>query len=482
METTLDSDSDIHLYEQIAGEVRKQIDQCVLQTGDRLPSVRKLSQQKSVSISTVLQAYMYLEDMGVIEAKPQSGYYVRLRPRNLPPEPTIRRFAPKPAPVVNVVTLVEDLINAAHYADFVPLGAAVPSPELLPITKISKLYASIARSEIQSIARYEHPGGNIELRRQIALLAMDWGGVYSPEEVITTCAATEALNISLRSVASEGDTIAVESPCYFGILRVIEGLGMKALEIPTDPKSGISLESLEPAMKKGDVKAVVVVANFSNPLGCCMPDERKAALSAMAAKYRVPIIEDDVYGDIYFGAKRPRPMKSFDREGWIILCSSFSKTVSPGLRVGYTLPGRFFQEVYRAKITTSLASPTLPQLVMAKFLQTGGYEHQMRALRKAYSFQVQKVISAIGEYFPEGTKVTRPSGGFVVWVEFPEYVDSIVLHEQAMKNNISIAPGPIFSRKDEYRHFARLNAGYPWSDRFEQAFKRLGELARAMEK
>lgn len=473
-------DDDAHLYEQIANEIRRQIDQSVLQAGDRLPSVRKLSQQKSVSISTVLQAYMHLEDVGMIEAKPQSGYYVRLRQRNLPPEPTIRRFAPKPAPVVNVVTLVEDLINAAHYADFVPLGAAVPSPELLPITKISKLYAQIARSEIQSIARYEHPGGNIELRRQIALRAMDWGSVHTPDEIITTIAATEALNICLRAVAREGDTIAVESPCYFGILRVIEGLGMKALEIPTDPKSGISLESLEPVLKKGSIKACIVVPNFSNPLGCCMPDENKAALAAMAAKYRVPVIEDDVYGDIYFGEKRPRPMKAFDREGWIMLCSSFSKTVSPGLRIGYTFPGRFFEDVYRVKITTNLASPTLPQLVMAKFLQTGGYEHQMRALRKAYSFQVQRVIAAIGEYFPEGTKVTRPSGGFVVWVEFPDYVDSIRLHEEAMKKKISIAPGPIFSRKEEYRSFVRLNCGYPWSERFEQAFTTLGGLARNM--
>lgn len=471
---------DTHLYEQIANEIRKQIDQCVLQAGDRLPSVRKLSAQKNVSISTVLQAYMHLEDVGMIEAKPQSGYYVRLRQRNLPPEPTIRRFAPKPTTVVNVVTLVEDLINAAHYADFVPLGAAVPAAELLPINKLSKLYASIARSEIQSIARYEHPGGNIELRRQIALRAMDWGSTHSPDDVITTIAATEALNICLRSVAGAGDTIAVESPCYFGVLRVIEGLGMNVLEIPTDPKTGISLKHLEPAMKKGSVKACIVVPNFSNPLGCCMPDENKAALAQMAAKYHVPVIEDDVYGDIYFGAKRPRPMKAFDREGWVMLCSSFSKTVSPGLRIGYTLPGRFYQEVYRAKISTNLASPTLPQLVMAKFLQTGGYEHQMRALRKSYSFQVQRVIAAIGEYFPEGTKVTRPSGGFVVWVEFPEYVDSILLHEEAMKKKISIAPGPIFSRKDEYRHFVRLNCGYPWSERFEQAFKTLGEISRGM--
>lgn len=469
-----------HLYEQIAREIRSQIEHRVLKPGDRLPSVRKLSRQKGISISTVLQAYMNLEDVGVIEARPQSGYYVRQQFRNLPPEPSIQRFAPTAKSVKNVVTLVEDLINTYQYSDFVPLGAAMPAPDLLPITKISKLYASIARAEMHTIARYEHPSGNVELRRQIVLRAMDWGGLFAQDDVITTGAATEALNICLHAVAKSGDTIAVESPCYFGILRVIEGLGMKALEIPTDPKTGISLESLEPVMRKQQVKAVIVVANFSNPLGCCMPDEQKAKLASLAAEYEIPIIEDDIYGDIYFGSQRPRPIKAFDTDGWVMLCDSFSKTVSPGLRVGYTLPGRFFNEVYRLKIASTLASPTLPQLVMAKFLQTGGYEHQMRALRKAFAVQLQKTIAAVGEYFPEGTKVTRPLGGYVVWVECPPEVDAITLHGEAMRKKISIAPGPAFSKTEQYNNYIRLNCGYPWTERLERAVQVLGEIARAM--
>jgi DNA-binding transcriptional MocR family regulator len=473
--------TDTHLYEHIAREIRSHIERQVLQPGNRLPSVRQLSRQKNVSISTVLQAYMYLEDMGMIEARPQSGYYVRLQFRNLPPEPTIRRFSSAPAPVQNVVSLVEDLINTHHYADFVPLGAAVPAPELLPTAKVAKLYASEARSAINTIARYEHPSGNIELRRQIALRAMDWGGMITADDVVTTCAATEALHICLRAVAREGDTIAVESPCYFGILRIIEGLGMNVLAIPTDPRTGISLEHLEPAMRSGSIKACIVVANFSNPLGSCMPDEHKSALAEMADKYGIPVIEDDVYSDIYFGSQRPRPVKAFDKSGWVMLCSSFSKTVSPGLRLGFTLPGRFYDAVYRLKISTTLATPTLTQLVMAKFLQTGGYEHQMRTLRKACSFQVQKSINGVAEYFPAGTKVTRPLGGFVLWVEFPDYVDSVRLHTAAMREKISIAPGPIFSeREDAYRNFIRLNCGCPWTEPIESAFQTLGRLAGTM--
>lgn len=476
-----DGDKTVHLYERIAGEIRSQIERRILQPGNRLPSLRKLSRQKGVSISTALQAYMSLEDMGLVEARPQSGYYVRSRPRALPPEPAIRRFAPTPTEVVNVVSLVEDLINTYQYSDFVPLGAAMPAAELLPIGKISKLYASVSRTEMSMIARYEHPSGDAELRRLIALRAMDWGGTVAPDEVVITGAATEAINLCLRAVAKSGDTIAVESPGYFGILRVIEGLGMKALEIPTDPRSGIALESLEPIMRARAVQAVALVPNFSNPTGACMTEEAKARLATLAAECEIPIIEDDVYGDLYFsdvyGERRPRPVKAFDRDGWVMLCDSFSKTVSPGMRVGFVMPGRFFPAVYRLKISATLASPSLPQRVMARFLQTGGYEHQMRSLRKALARQMQKTIEAVGEYFPEGTKVTRPSGGLVVWVESPAGVDAIALHKAAMQEKISIAPGPVFSKTDAYHHHIRLNCGYPWSDRLENAIRTLGAIA-----
>jgi DNA-binding transcriptional MocR family regulator len=476
---------DTHLYERIALEIREQVQQRVLQPGDRLPSVRKMSEQKGVSISTVLQAYMHLEDMGLIDARPQSGYYVRQQVRNLPPEPTIRRFSLAPTAPANMISLVEDVINAAQYADFAPLGGACPAPELLPLNKIAKLFASIARTEVATISRYEPSVGNMELRRQIVLRAMDWSvtqkngaaNVYSPEDVIITCGATEAINLCLRAVATKGDTIAVESPCYFGVLRIIEGLGMNALEIPSDPRTGVSLEHLEDAMRKRLIKACVLVPNFSNPTGSCMPDTNKSAAAALAAKYAIPIIEDDIYGDICFSDKRPKPLKSFDREGWVMLCASYSKTISPGLRVGFILPGRYHKAVLHNKIATSLATSTLPQLVLAKFLQNGGYEHHLRGLRKAFSSQVQRVLQAVAEYFPEGTKVTRPQGGFVLWVELPERVDSVSLHQRALQEKISIAPGRMFSEQQQYNHYIRLNCGSLWSPQIEQALATLGRLA-----
>jgi DNA-binding transcriptional MocR family regulator len=477
------SSSESYLYEQIASEIRQQVHQRVLQPGDRLPSVRKMSQLKRVSISTVLQAYMHLEDMGLVDVRPQSGYYVRQQLRNLPPEPTIRPFPlSTPSTPVNVISLVEDVVNAAQYADFAPLGGAVPAPELLPMNKISKIFASLARTEMQEISRYEPSVGNLELRRQIALRAMDWsdvgGRVIVPDDVVISCGATEAINLCLRAVARTGDTIAVESPCYFGILRIIESLGMKALEIPTDPRTGIALDALETAMKEHRIKACILTANFSNPLGSCMPDEQKHRLAALAARYEVPVIEDDIYGDISFNDRRPRPLQSFDKAGWVMLCSSFAKTISPGLRVGFIIPGRFYTPVTQLKIATTLATSTLPQLVLATFLQSGGYEHHLRSLRKSFAMQVQQVTEAVGRYFPQGTKVTRPQGGYLLWVELPETVDAVRLHQDALQHNISIAPGRIFSERPEYRHFIRLSCGYPFSPMLDEALKTLGRLTQ----
>lgn len=471
------------LYEQIADEIQRQVHEHILRPGDRLPSVRKMSRQKGVSISTVLQAYMQLEDMGMINARPQSGYYVSERLRSLPPEPKIRRFSPSPERPSHVISLVEDLINATHIADFAPLGGAVPSPELLPLAKLSKLFASIARTSVQDISRYEPAAGNLELRRQIALRQNDHNNVgmpvVSPDNVIISCGATEGLNLCLRAVAKPGDTIAVESPCYFGVLRIIEGLGMNALEIPTDPRTGISLDHLAAAMKEGNVQACVLVPNFNNPLGCLMPDINKMTVARLAERYQVPIIEDDIYGDIYFGDKRPKPLQCFDASGLVMLVSSFSKTLSPGLRVGYIVPGHYYQEVLHQKISTSLATSTLPQLVLAKFLQNGGYDHHLRAMRRSLQHQVQKMIQAVGEYFPAGTKVTRPEGGYVLWVELPEHINTVDLHSRALEQKISIAPGSIFSKKQEYEHFIRLNCGYPITPEINAALVTLGALVRS---
>lgn len=465
-----------YLYEQVVNRVATLIDRGTLRPGERIPSVRKLSSQLGVSISTVLQAYLLLEDRGFIEARPQSGFYVKLRPRDLPPEPKTTNPSLS-ATKVGVAELVAKVFEAARNPDFVALATAIPSLDLLPTKQLNRLMAWVARHWGQQGMNYDFPPGNEALRRQVARRSLDWGCSLSPDDIVTTCGAMEALNLCLRAVAKPGDTIAIESPTFYGILQAIESLGMKALEIPTHPRDGINLEALEYAIKKNKAKACMLVPNFNNPLGSCMSDKNKKQLVEMLSRREIPLIEDDMYGDIYFGAVRPKIAKVFDKEGMVLLCSSFSKTIAPGYRVGWAAPGRFKLQVEYLKSMNTVATATLPQMAVARFLESGGYDRHLRRLRQALATQVQRVILAISQCFPEGTRVTRPAGGFVLWVELPKRVDSLELYREALEKRISIAPGPIFSAKQKYQNFIRLSCGQPWSDKLEQALITLGRLA-----
>ena len=466
---------DAFLYEQIAGKIATLIEKKTFRPGEKVPSVRKLSTQEKVSISTVLQAYFLLEDRGLIEARPQSGFYVRLRPRELPPEPAMSN-PPLSASRVNVSELVAEIHDAMSKQDMIPFGAAIPSPELIPIRRLNLTLAAVARRSDAANHSYGPTQGLEELRHQIARRSVDWGCALSGEDIIITFGCTEAVNLCLRTVANPGDTIAVESPTYYGFLQMIESLKMKALEIPTHPRDGMCLDALESALKRQNVKACLVVPNFNNPLGSCMPEKKKKDLVELLGRNEIPLIEDDIYGELYFGRERPKVCKSYDKRGLVLLCSSFSKCLSPAYRVGWMAPGRFKAEAKRLKLMNTLTCVAPTQMAIAEILRSGGYDHYLRSIRRAYHSQVQLVTQAILKYFPKQTKVTRPQGGYVLWVELPKSVDSLSLYRKALEHKISIAPGVMFSPKEHYRNFIRLNCASPWSDKTDHALLTLGRL------
>jgi DNA-binding transcriptional MocR family regulator len=470
------SQLDPYLYERLADKIAGLIEKRTFLPGEKVPSVRRLSLQENVSISTVLQAYVLLEDRGLIQAKPQSGYYVRLQRRLLPPEPNTSK-PPQSATLVNVSELVASIHDAITRPDMVPLGAATPSPLLLPIRKLNRILARVARESDGEEHSYGLTQGSEELRHQIARRSIDWGCSFGSEDLLITFGCTEAINLCLRAVAQPGDTIAVESPTYYGFLQIIESLRMKALEIPTHPRDGICVDALAASIKKHLVKACLISSNFSNPLGSSMPEEKKKELVELLAQKQIPLIEDDIYGEIYFGQERPKVCKTFDKHGIVLLCSSFSKCLSPGYRVGWTAPGRFKNEVRRLKLMNSLTCVLPTQITIAEMLRSGGYDHHMRRIRRAYASQVQQTAQAVGEYFPKGTRVTRPDGGFVLWVELPASADSLELYRKALEAKISIAPGSLFSPKQHYRNCIRLNCAHPWTEKIDRALQTLGRLA-----
>jgi len=465
-----------HLYESLAARMADAIHAGALKAGDRLPSVRRVSTQHRVSIATAVQAYRHLESQRLIEARPKSGYFVLSRPVALAEPAT--STPPATARFVGVNLLVTEVLQSMREADGVPLGSACPAEELFPSDKLLRLAHLEGRRKPQLLGAYAMSPGHEKLRAMIARRSLDYGCRLSPEEIIVTNGCIEALNLALRAVARPGDTIALESPTYFMLLQIIESLGMKALEIPTHPREGLSIDALDLATQRpGAVKAVIAIPNFQNPLGSLMPDENKARLVHLCETRGIALIEDDIYGDIHFSASRPRVAKSWDRSGNVILCSSFTKTVAPGFRVGWIAPGRLFQQVAMLKFISSVATPELPQAGIAEFMANGGYDHHLRRLRASFAHQVQQTSQAIAEYFPGGTKITRPAGGFVLWVELPARVDALELFRRAREERISIAPGPMFTTTKRYRNCIRVGCGHLWSTKLEMGLMQLGKLA-----
>ncbi len=466
------------LYEQLASNMARQIEHGAYRPGSRIPSVRQTSQLHGLSVTTVLQAYQLLETQGWVEARPQSGYYVRERQAPAPLEPVISVPPAEPCQV-SVEELVTRVMRDARNPALVQFGAAIPAPDLLPTRQMNRILAGITRSGDFRQNTCGIPEGIDELRLEVSKRAW-WAGVeIDPDAVLITNGAMEALNLSLRAVCQAGDLVAVESPTYFGILQCIESLGLRVLEIPTHQQDGLSLEALRFALEHHPVRACVVCTNFSNPLGSIMPDDHKRQLVELLAQHDVPLIEDDMSGEMHFDEQRPRAAKSYDTAGNVLLCSSFSKDISPSLRVGWLAPGKYYNKILRLKLSLNLGTAFIAQMAVAQFLSSSAYDHHLRRIRRAYAEKMLLMSRAVLRSFPEGTGVTSPRGGFVIWVQMPETVDSLALYSEAVKAGITLAPGHLFSAADKYRNYIRLNTAY-WSYQTMGALERLGEMVKGM--
>jgi DNA-binding transcriptional MocR family regulator len=461
------------LYRKLADELAGLIQGGGFQPGDRLPGVRRQAQLRQLSIATVISAYRQLEDWGLLEVRNRSGFYIRNRPLARVSPPRIHVTTMRPAPVTGQ-DMVLQLIKAASDPAVVQLGAAVPSAEFLPTRAIEQALSKAARNHRVRAANYEFSPGAPELRRQLSRRLAEAGCAVHPDNLVITNGCQEALTLALRSVTRPGDVVAIESPTFYGLLQVIESLGLEALEIPAIPHTGMSLEALELALGRWPIKACVVTPNFSNPLGCTMPDDNKRRLVKMLKARAVVLIEDDIYGDLGFSHARPSLLKSLDED--VILCSSVSKSLSPGLRVGWIAGGAHQERIEYMKYVLNLATATVPQLAVADLLENGQYERHLRRVRIDYARAVTRMTEAVVHTFPEGTKISQPQGGFVIWLELPGNIDSFDLARQALAAGISIAPGPIFSASQKYSSFIRLSCACEWSSRVERALVKLAGL------
>lgn len=466
------------LYEVLAQELAQSIESGQLRPGDRVPSVRDTSRNRGVSPSTVFEAFYLLEARGLIEARPRSGYFVsRSGTRASEPEPST------PVPEerdVEVSELVFQVLGHARDRSMVPLGSAFPSPALFPLPKLAMSLGKAMRRLDPWRTVEDLSPGSAGLRRQIGLRYLTMGCGVDADELVITNGAMEALNLCLEAVTQPGDLVAVESPTFYAALQALERHSLKAVEVATHPRTGVDIAALAAVLERHPVKACWFMPNFQNPLGSLMPDSAKQQLVELLAKHQVPLIEDDVYGELYFGAQKPRPAKAWDKAGLVMHCSSFSKTLAPGYRVGWAAAGRYARQVGRSKLMSSLAAPVPSQEGLSEYLQRGGYDRHLRKLRQALAQQRQVVLRAVAKWFPAGTKVTQPEGGYFIWVELPPPIDALELHRLALSHDISLAPGHLFSTDHRYKHHVRINFGHPDDDRVEHALNTVGQMAKAL--
>ncbi|CAN7676843.1 PLP-dependent aminotransferase family protein [Trinickia sp. LjRoot230] len=478
-------EAELPLYRRLAQRLWDDIDQAGLVEGSRLPSVRRLALQHGVSLTTALQALRWLETQGRIEARPRAGYFVAKRAKRTKRSMAGRDDASAtshwtgPVPIVDEQT--RDHLAMVGEPCAVQLDLASGEPTLYPVERLGVLLRRLAYQHRDLVGSHVRGAGHPGLRGEIARRALQYACALDPEEIVVTNGCVEALNLALRAVARPGAVVAVESPTYFVLLQMLRALEMTAYPIPCRPVTGMDLDALESALRTVPIKAVVTIANANNPMGSVTSDAAKRALARMASEHGVPLIEDDIFGDLCFGDARAAPVRAFDSDGNVLLCGGFSKSLCPGLRLGWIAAGRYTERVKALKYTTSMATAELQQAAVAEMLASGGYALHLRRLKAALDGQQRAMRDAVLRYFPAGTVVTDPAGGFVLWVKLPEAggrrASTRVLFEQARAEGIGFAPGHLFGSGSEFDDCLRLNAGYRWSDTLEAAIKRLGVLA-----
>ena len=470
--------SDGALYQQLAQTIAKAIRSGTLAAGERVPSVRDTARREGVSLSTVIQAYRSLEDARLIEARPRSGYFVASRPAELPQPETSR--PPAASQSVDVASLTAQVMRLANDPHHLSFGAACPSAALFSEDRVRRAVSRATQRHRGTLCHYPLGGGEETLRRAIARHAMRMGCQVDARDITVTNGCIEAITLCLRAVTQPGDVVALESPTYFGFLAILESLHLRALEIPTHPRTGMSLDALQLAFDTQPVKAVLIVPTLSNPVGSTLSLDDRERLAAMVSRHQVPLIEDVLYNDLAEHDDMRRAVKSFDTTGHVMMCGSFSKTVAPGIRLGWVEAGRWQRKVEALKAATSGSQTAVLELAMADLLTQPGTEAGYRQLRATVGARVDDARGLIAQSFPPGTRVTDPPGGFILWLELPRELDSLALFTACLAERIVLAPGRMFSATDRYRHCIRLGVGGQWDSAHRDGLRRIGQIACAM--
>jgi DNA-binding transcriptional MocR family regulator len=460
-------------FEQLIAQIQQQIETEIWQPGEKLPSLRQQVSLSGMSLMTVMHAYQVLESQGWIQSRPQSGYYVAPRAEFLSQPLTHQKV--QLAESVDINAFIFDVLQACRDPQIVPFGSAFPDPELFPQRQLMRALTTVSHSMKAVDALHNLPPGNEALRKTLAQRYALQGIQVSPDEIVITNGAMEALNLSLQALTEPGDWVAIENPSFYGALQAIERLKLKSVAIASDPQTGIDLDELRGALERWPIKALWMMTNQQNPVGCTLSKEKKQQLVALLAEHGVALIEDDVYSELYFGHEKPLPAKAFDRHDNVLHCSSFSKNLVAGFRVGWVAAGKHAQRIQRLQLMSTLSTSAPMQQALATYLGTRSYDRHLRRLRQVLEQRKNLARQVLKRHLPVGAQINDSRGGYFLWVELSKQVNTTELYYRALENKISIAPGKMFSSSEQYANYFRFNTAW-WDDSQEAAVATLGRL------
>lgn len=468
-------------YEQVATKIEEIILKNQLKPGDKIPSVRDVVKELDVSLATVVQAYSVLEAKGIVISRPKSGYFVNSSLHNRLKSSGELPFVQVPERI-EVNTLVTKMHQNLRKYVKINFSTLALSQELMPINRINKALVDASKETLNDNYEYPSLSGDPGLQKQIALHTIGWKKSIAQDDILITNGCIEAISLCLNAVTKPGDIVAIECPTYPGILQNLENKGLRVLKISIDPETGLNLDELERAIAENTIAACIFSPSCHSPLGCSMSEANKIRLVKMLGEKDIPLIEDDALGEIYFGASRPLPAKAYDEYDNVLYCSSFSKTITPGFRIGWVSGGKHHADVERVKYSTNISTNTVLQSAIGRYLESGTYHSHLKKLRVAVQQQTIRYRATISTHFPPGTNISLPTGGYSLWIELPDKISGLELQNRALRKGIGFCPGQVCSTSSTFVNYIRINCSHVYNNRIEQALHTLGDLVYALVK
>jgi DNA-binding transcriptional MocR family regulator len=466
-------------YEEVAVKVTNIIKNLELGAGDRVPSVRQVSKDLQVSLATVFQAYHLLEAKGLIISRPRSGYFVNAPTKNCLENKLPGKYIPLPSHV-SLNNMIANMLKNVREFGVINFSIVAPVNELLPISRMSKAVRDTLKDVTSDSFQYPLIEGNPRLVKQIVRQTFDWDRSLATDAILVTNGCIEAINLCLDAIAKPGDIILVESPTPYGILQCLESRDLLALEIMTHPETGLDLDQLALAITQHQIAACVITTLCNSPMGCAMPRENIIRLVKLLSEHNIPLIEDDALGDLTFNHPRPLPAKAYDETGNVLYCTSFSKTLGAGFRIGWVAAGRYHEQVKRLKYISNFFTNGILQDAIGRFLETGLYNGHVKNMKAALQQNLARYMGSINRYFPDEVKIAAPKGGFSIWLELAAHIDAWELHRRALQDGIGICPGQIFSTSSQYDNYIRINYCPIWNTKIDRHLEKLALLIKKM--